>query len=319
MTRPPSGDAHPGGAPEPAPLFAEAEGPPGGTAWWARAADGPRLRLARWPGERGTVILFPGRTEYVEKYGHTALALADRGWGLLTIDWRGQGLSARAGGVRAGHVRRFSDYQDDVAVLMAAAQRLPRPWLMIAHSMGGGIGFRTLTASPTGAPFDAAAFCAPMWGLGITGLRRAAAWGISTLARHARQGHRLTPGTSPLSYVMNTEFATNDLTSDPDEFAWLRRQLSAHPELALGGPSLGWLGEALGEIAWIRRQPMARLPVAVGLGTDERIVDPAAIRRMAAAWPGARLDIYDGARHEILMERPDHRTAFLDRAIALTR
>lgn len=250
----------------------------------------------------------------MEKYGRTAAALAARGWGVLTIDWRGQGLSARPAGISAGHVRRFTDYQADVAVLLGAAAALPRPHLMIAHSMGGGIGFRTLAA---GAAIDAAAFCAPMWGLGVTGMRRAAAWGISTLARHVRQGHRLTPGTSPLSYVRDADPATNDLTSDLEQFAWLQGQLAAHPELALGGPSLGWLGEALGEIAWIRRQPFPRLPVAVGVGSDERIVDPAAIRRLAEAWPGARFDLYPGARHELLLERPDHRAAFLDRALAL--
>ena len=301
---------------EPAPLFPEAEGPPGGEAWWAAAADGTKLRLAFWPGAAGTVVLFPGRTEYVEKYGRTAAELAPRGFGLLTIDWRGQGLSARVGGVKAGHVRRFTDYQQDVALLLAALREraLPRPWLMIAHSMGGGIGFRTLA---DGAPFDGAAFSAPMWGLGGTGLRRAAAWGISTLARHLRQDGRLTPGTSPLSYVMNTDFAVNDLTSDPQSFAWLRRQLAAHPELALGGPSLRWLGEALAEIGWIRRQPLPKLPVAVGLGSAERIVDAEAILALARRWPGARIDIYEGARHEILMEGPAHRTAFLDRALAL--
>lgn len=302
----------------PAPLFPEAEGPPGGTAWWARAADGTRIRLALWPAARarGTVLIFPGRTEYVEKYGHTAAALVDRGFCVITLDWRGQGLADRPAGITSGHVRRFADYQADVAVLTtaAAARALPRPWLMIAHSMGGSIGFRSLAE---GLPVQAAAFCAPMWGLGVTGLRRAAAWGISALARHARQDHRLTPGTSPLSYVMNVDFADNDLTSDAEEFAHLRRQLAAHPEMALGGPSLRWLGESLAEIGWIHRQPFPRLPVAVGLGTEERIVHPAPIRRMAEAWPGATLDLYDGARHEILMERPEHRRRFLDRAVAL--
>lgn len=295
-----------------------AAGPEGGSAWWAVAADGARLRLAAWPGARGTVILLPGRGEHVEKYGHVARALADRGFGLLLLDWRGQGLSSGRRPGEPGALRRFDDYQRDMAVLMAAAEGRPRPWLMISHSMGGGIAFRAL--QPGGAAegrVAGAAFCAPMWGLGVGTLRRMGAWGITTLARRLGQGHRLTPGTAPFSYAATVDFAVNDLTSDLDEFLCLRRQLTAHPELALGGPTLHWLGEAIAETGWIRRQPCPALPVAVGLGSAERIVDPGAIRRMAARWPGARLDLYPGARHEILLEAPVHRTAFLDRALAL--
>ena len=51
-----------------APFYADvADGPPGGRAVWLHAADGVRLRAGLWPlqGARGTVLLLPGRTEYV--------------------------------------------------------------------------------------------------------------------------------------------------------------------------------------------------------------------------------------------------------------
>ena len=42
-------------------------------AYWAHAADGVRLRVGHLSdGPCGTVLLLPGRTEYLEKYGEAA-------------------------------------------------------------------------------------------------------------------------------------------------------------------------------------------------------------------------------------------------------
>ena len=70
-----------------------AEGPESARAYWITAADGVRLRVAVWPKDnaRGTIVLFPGRTEYVEKYGRVAEELTAAGYAVTAIDWRGQG------------------------------------------------------------------------------------------------------------------------------------------------------------------------------------------------------------------------------------
>ena len=62
----------------------------------------------------------------------------------------------------------------------------------------------------------------------------------------------------------------------------------------------------------LRRSPRPALPTLIGLGTRELVVDPEAIRHMASDWPSAELRIIDGAKHELLMEAPDKRAAFLD-------
>jgi lysophospholipase len=67
-------------SPVPAPYFdAIAHGPEGSSAYWVEATDGIRLRVGVFPTQkqaRGTILLFPGRTEYIEKYGKTAKAFA---------------------------------------------------------------------------------------------------------------------------------------------------------------------------------------------------------------------------------------------------
>ena len=53
------------------------------------------------------------------------------------------------------------------------------------------------------------------------------------------------------------------------------------------------------------------VPCLVGMGTDERVVDPRAIPERMARWPGGRLEVIAGARHEVLMERPELRGPFV--------
>lgn len=303
---------------EAAPLL-PCDGPAGGAAFWLSAADGVRLRVGLWPvpasGGRGTVLIAPGRTEYIEKYGLTAAALARAGWGALVVDWRGQGLAARGlADARVGHVGDFAEYQRDLAAVLdfAAGRGLgPMPWL--AHSMGGCIALRALTG---GARPPAVAFSAPMWGLNQPWRMRLAIRVMAALARPLGRGGAYLPTTGPDYGLPAMAFEDNVLTRDRLMFARMKHQI-ADPRLALGGPSLRWGAAALAETAALARAPAPPVPALIGLGGNERIVSPAAIRRRAAAWPGAELAEYPGAEHELLMERPAVRDGFLARALAL--
>ena len=285
-------------------------------AFWLRAGDGRRLRLAHWPGSRGHVLILPGRTEWIEKYGEVVALLAKAGWGALILDWRGQGLSERlAPDPRLGHVIRFTDYQIDLHAALAAARELaPGPLPMIAHSMGGCILLRALV---DGLAPPAVAFSAPMWGLdqpfGLGAGLRAGAALTGPFGRDAAYA----PTTGPEYGLSSMVYAGNPLTSDRAQFERMQAQLVAHPQIAIGGPSLRWLAAALVEMRRLRRAPSPRVRALIGLGGAERVVSPRAIRERAASWPQAELIDYPGAEHEILMEGPDVREDFLKRAMGL--
>ena len=298
---------------EAAPFHAKVACAPGeARSLWRVAGDGTRLRvtlLAR--GAHGTVLLFPGRTEYAEKYGPLARFLAERGLSVVTIDWRGQGLSARLlpdAGI--GHVAAFRDYQGDVATLLEAASALGLPARrhLLAHSMGGAIGLRALME---GLPVASAAFSAPMWGIvmgaGLRPVARALGWASRPFGLAARYA----PGTGPASYIDAAPFEGNLLTTDRERYGWMRAQVSAHPALALGGPSLQWLHEALAEEVALARRPSPDVACLTGLGSEEGIVSASMIRERMARWPRGRLDVFEGARHELMMERAPLRDAFL--------
>ena len=303
-----------------APFFAAvAEGPADGAAFWLTAADGVRIRAAAWnpTAPHGTVFLLPGRTEYVEKYGRSAEVLAAAGYATLSVDWRGQGLADRVPKDRmVGHVGDFAEYQADMAALLAfaGAKGLPQPWFLMAHSMGGCIGLRSLMA---GLPFKAAAFSAPMWGILMADWMRPVASVLSTSSRWLAFDHRYAPGTGPATYVTSVPFVGNTLTTDAEMWDYMRSQAIAHPELSLGGPSLGWLRAAMEECGALRAMASPAYPVVCGLGSQERVVDVRPIHERMGRWPGGRLDLYAGSEHEVLMERPATREAFLGRAVAL--
>ena len=292
----------------PAPYHAEiAHGPETGACHWVKTSDGVRIRVGHWPLAKagGTVLIFPGRTEFIEKYGQIATAFGQRGLASAAVDWRGQGLSDRLlDNPMIGHVERFTDYQKDVAALMRAARslELPRPYFLLAHSMGGAIGLRSLME---GMAVSAAAFSAPMWGIQMAGHLRPAAWVLSHAMPKIGRGHMLPPGSRLDHHVLVDGFENNLLTRDRQQFEIMRDQMIRHPELSLGGPSFVWLREALRETRHLASRPSPNLRCVTYLGSNERIVELTPVHKRMQQWPGGRLQIVPGGEHEVLMESPE--------------
>jgi len=302
-----------------APFYADlTNGPDGGVAHWLTTSDGLRIRAAHWnlADAKGTVLIFPGRTEFIEKYGDAAKEFHKRGFASIAIDWRGQGIADRMTPNRAvGHVGEFSDYQNDVTALMAHAAELdlPRPYFLVGHSMGGCIGLRALI---NGLDVNAAMFSAPMWGMEMSVLARPIAWVLSTLSLALGFDKKMVPGQMEEGYVLREDFAANTLTNDPEVWAMLGRQLKAQPDLGLGGPSLRWLNKSLHETRALSRLPSPATPCLTFLGTDEEIVDPQRIKDRMKAWTNGTLRVLQGGKHEMLMDLPDMRGQVYDETVA---
>ncbi len=85
-------------------------------------AVGARLRAARFPADpaaaarRGVCVLLNGQTEFIEKYFEVIDELRGRGFAVASLDWRGQGGSARAtDDPRKGYVKDFAEYDEGSA------------------------------------------------------------------------------------------------------------------------------------------------------------------------------------------------------------
>ncbi len=287
-----------------APLFNDiARAPKGGIAQWRTCEDGVRIRVATWKkGTKGTILIFPGRTEFIEKYGPTVQYILDMGYSAAVLDWRGQGLADRiAANHQLGHIKHFHDFQRDVAEFLRAVQDagLPDAHALIGHSMGGTIALRALH---NGLPVENVIFSAPMWGIYVAPLLRLPAKLITDIGPLIGLAKRFSPNTNPDNYVQVNPFEGNVLTNDAKTYHWLTEQLNAHPELGIGGPSINWLHQAFVECAKLRRLPPPKQKCLCMLGGEEAIVSPKAINRIMANWPNGKLVNIDGAQHEILME-----------------
>src|SRR5215208_2381262 len=152
-----------------------------------KTPDGVALRFARWappPGRKGTVCLFTGRAEFIEKYFETVRDLRTRGFAVAMIDWRGQGLSERMlSNPLRGYVRSFDDYGVDLATFIheVVLPDCPPPVFALAHSMGASILLRAAYQGHSW--FDRMVLLAPMSSAPLAG---DASYGQG----HARTGAR---------------------------------------------------------------------------------------------------------------------------------
>jgi lysophospholipase len=277
---------------------------------WLEAPDGVRMRAAHWPGPRGTVLLLSGRGEYVERYSETVQVLQDRGFGVWTWDWRGQGRSTRGlPDPLKHHVLDFGHYLDD-AELILDRHVVPRlggqPLLMLAHSMGGHLGLRLLARRPE--LFARAAISAPMidflgGGIAVRAFARAVFRAGCLLGKTEHFG----PGT-PARPNLNPTFEGNPLTSCPERFAASAALLRSMPDVHLGGATWGWLRAATQSQAALQREvKRITMPTLVAIAGADRLVDSRTIRAFVRRLPQGRALELPGARHELLREHDRHR------------
>lgn len=289
------------------------EVPTGAEVYWLEGRGGVKLRVMTAPADagaavRGSVIIAPGRTEFLEKYFEAVRELQSRGFNVFCIDWRGQGLSGReVENAQKGHFHSFDDPVNDLAAaLKMLADKLPRPHIGLAHSMGGAILLRGLQTRRI--ELDGAVFSSPMWGIAklgdfaksyarfMTSVGAGAMFAPSVATKWKREGFKR----NPVTYDRARHTRSQDI-------------VDADRRLALAGPTLSWVAAAV-EATEGFTQPRAlahvRMPVLIVSAGDEVLVDNASHETVAAQLPNVTHITIPGAKHEILMERDPTRAQF---------
>lgn len=302
---------------EQAPFHSEiAQGPEHGAAYWVTSEDELRLRVGLWPAQgktKGTLFLFPGRTEYIELQGRTARDFAALGYTVFTIDWRGHGLSDRVtSDPNTLHVNHYSDYQKDVRKMIKAAQELelPQPWFLFGNSMGGCIGLRAIN---DGLDVVACAFTAPMWGIKMSRLQRLIAMPVSWVACLAGKGHVYIPGHNGENYALTNPFEGNRITFDPDYYSYWVDQARAQPSLQTAGSSMRWLHESLLECRRLSALETPDIPCVAFWGDHDEIVDFEPIAARMSTWKNGRVERIENAKHALFLEKPETRATLVSK------
>jgi lysophospholipase len=291
--------------------------PNGAVAGYFTARDGLSIRYARWDttAERriGTVCLFHGRAEFIEKYFETITDLRRRGFAVATMDWRGQGGSSRLlKNPLKGHAENFAQFDEDVRRFMSqiVLPDCPPPYYCLAHSMGGHLVLRL--AQTRICWWDRIVLTAPLIQFAGSELNNTLKCMAAEAAALAGAGDAFVPrGKAHLGD--EAPFAGNRLTSDKLRYERAQEVLRAAPELAVGSFTVGWLAAAGGSMSAINSQAFmerVKVPILILAAGNDEIVSTAAIERFASRIKNCARIVIAGAKHEILQERDQFREQF---------
>ena len=278
------------------------------------AGDGVQLRTSVWSpiegvASRGTVLILQGFTEFIEKYSEVVQDLRARGFHTAIFDCRGQGLSTRlVDDSNKGYVDSFTKMVTDAeAVYQNTVADLPRPHVLLGHSMGGNVAIRVLGRAKV--TFDKAVLSAPMlgWNDNVTVANL-----VSSLMVLFGQGKKYALGSGPPPDNIE-ELLLDRLTSDPGRIEWLAAYYRKEPRFWMGGPTWRWVKEASDSIRHAtNRKLVERITTDTILLSplDDIVINPANHSVVAGYNSKIRLVPFPGSKHEILIEADPIRQKF---------
>ena len=253
--------------------------------------DGLHLEENRWlpDGEpTAVVVVVHGFTEHSGRYAQAAEELCSRGYAVVAADLRGHG---RSEGDRV-FVDSFGQYLDDLQVqLIRIRQRWPKKRLFLfGHSMGGTIVLCLAIERPAV-------------------MQEYAVRGIVLSAAALRVADGLFPILRRLAGIVSrimprmkiVRIGSNRISRDADAVADFKNDpLVFHGRFPVrtGAEILRVLDELSGRYAELK------LPFLLLQGTDDKVVDPTACRRLVAQAksPDKELRLYEGYYHDLLHE-----------------
>lgn len=259
---------------------------------------------------KGTVVVFTGRNEAIEKYFETITDLSKRGFGVAIMDWRGQAGSGRMlKDPQRGYVERFGSYLADIDRFFTEVV-LPDcrgPYYVLAHSTGA---LAALAAVPTLVNrVRRMVLIAPLLGSDSLPFSLKTTRRVTGLMRMLGLGRLYASGGA----WQPTPFAENVLTSDEARYKRNTLLYTTYRQLSLGSPTVSWINavstasEMVQDPDFCARIHMPILLVAAGADT---VVSTRDIERYARRIRSASIVTIDGAKHEILQESDHYREQF---------
>ena len=287
--------------------------PPNTNSGRIETPDSVQLRYGYWrttrPPSKGTVIILQGRAEFIEKYFETAGELREKGFDVLTFDWRGQGGSSRL--LRdhyRGYVDDFDQYVMDLETIFEqiALPDCRPPFYILAHSTGS---LAALMAAPRmGNRVRRMLLGSPFAGFNTAPISPGMVKFMSTTLTMVGLGEIYMAGGKNL--MVKRMFAGNRLTSDQRRFERNAAYARAYPELTIGGATAAWVSAAARAIDRLWDPDflgsIAIPTLLVGAGRDA-VVSNQAIELLGRRLRAGRCVMISGAKHELLQEADIYR------------
>lgn len=283
--------------------------PEGAEVIWLDDTGSRKLRVCKVPATvskaRGTVVVCPGRTEFIEKYFEVARDLQSRGFACLIIDWPGQGLSDRlTNNPLAGHVDNFATFTGSLdQINKEVCANLPEPHIALAHSMGSAILLKSMCEGIFKP--KVATFCAPMFGINLPSASLKLV--VSLMCLFGRSSAIARESDEP------ELFETNPVTHCRSRWEVYRDLVEAEPKLKLGSPTWGWINQSIKTCKELTNSTALQgieAEVLIATAGKELLVDNSSHEVVAKRLPNCTHVIVSEAKHEILMEEDECRKQF---------
>lgn len=273
-----------------------------------------QLRLSFWQAStgvecKGTVLIVQGYSEFIEKYEEVICEFRDKGYAVVAYDSRGQGLSTRfINDFHKGYVDSYSAMIDDMQqVYDEVVSGMPKPHILLAHSMGGNVSMRFLQEKKP--VFDHAFLSAPMlaWNepVAIVSL-------LASALVYIGKGEAYAIGAGPPNSDIKAAISER-LSSDKKRVNKVATYCAQESRLWMGGPTWKWVKESSQSILIATKKENCEkieTPTTI-LSPLADIVISGANHKVLASY-NEKVDCveFDGAKHEILIEENRHRIKF---------
>ena len=267
-------------------------------------AGGKPLFVSRFDAEnpRGTILVLHGFTENADKFAELIYSLLQNRWSVLAYDQRGHGRSWRPEGLKDNsltHVDRFSEYIRDLEIVcQQVLKKMPAPYGIFAHSMGGAVAARFLELHD-GEVFSRAVLCAPMIACQRGGLPyfvgKAMCRGMKMIGKGKERIFMFKPFAGP------EDFATS-CASGRERFDWYDALRVATPEFQNNSPSYSWTLNALGisqKLLFPGAAEKITIPVMLYGAEDDNQVIPKAQEMFIRRLKKGKMKVVPGSKHEI--------------------
>lgn len=242
-------------------------------------------RLWQSPGSRRSLVGVHGYSEHSGAYSHFAEFLTQHGFDVIWLDLPGHGKSDG----RRNNIDDFTDYLESLEglLLQASRRRLPQPFYLFGHSLGGLVSTRFIQTSPFASEFEGLLLCAPFYGIyNFSGLKNLL----------VRPLVRLLPNlTLPNESNLGISVLTHDLE--------MQKKREADP-LIKPCVTTHWVREVYRAQAEVfNHMDQIQLPVGIFQGEDELVVDIERVKDFYQKISGPKFfKSYPNFRHEILNE-----------------
>jgi len=288
--------------------------------------DGVKLAWQRTTPQdpQYNLVFLPGYSESFLLYEELTRSLADRGFTVWMIDFRGMGLSGRltdhAGIVHIDDVQTYvNDMQQFIRETIAPHVSPTKPLVLLAHSTGSLVALMLLQDKGTSQNVMRAVLSTPLLQL-HTGLVPGIVVGWSASLVSMFGGSKLPVGSSTIPDIESMTFLNNRTTHDPEQHAAKIAVLKSHPEIRIATPSVGWIAAvySAGRKALSAAQDI-EIPMLTFTAGEDWFVENAPIMKFCRRAPKCVSKNFPTARHEIMRELPEIRRQWLEESTAFLK